>query len=83
MPPLEHFLVTSSLFWVTPSAPSEFVGEFPSLGVLPLLWKLNLQVPFLGGGECGSIKDSVGRGNIMVLIDLFPPVDIADVLDSE
>lgn len=45
--------------WVTLSAPSEFVGEFSSVGVLSLLWKLKFQMYFLGGGEYRSVEDSL------------------------
>ena len=61
--------------WVTPSAPSEFVGEFSSVGVLSLLWKLKFPMYFLGGGECRSVEDCIGRVNIRV-IGLVLPVAV-------
>lgn len=47
---LEHFLIASPLSWGVLSAPSEFVGEFLSVGLLSLLWKLELSGSILEGG---------------------------------
>lgn len=48
--PLEHCLVASPLSWGVLSAPSGFVGEFLSVGLLPLLWELELAGGVWEGG---------------------------------